>query len=62
MLVIKVDGVDAEPLETRIAGGADVVGLAADAARVGIGAITDDGELGCKENLFALPTRISLSP
>jgi len=56
MLVIEVDGFNAEPSETRLAGGADVLGLATDAAPVRIGAIADDGELGGQEDLLAPST------
>src|SRR5215471_5397701 len=53
MLVIEVDGVDAESIQAGVATGTDILRLTADAANIGIGAIANNGELGSKENFVA---------
>ena len=46
MLVVEVDGVDAEALQAGLAAGAHVVGLAADAAPERVVRVAHDAELG----------------
>src|SRR3977135_2558465 len=54
MLVIKVDVFDAQPLQTSFAGLLHVVGLAVDAAGIGITGIADNSELCGQHDLVAL--------
>src|SRR5579862_1353149 len=54
MLVVEIDMIDAEAAEARIAGLANVVRLAADAARVGIFRIANDAEFSGENDLVAL--------
>src|SRR6266849_10637214 len=54
MLVIEVDVLDAQPLQTSFAGLLHVVGLAADTADVGIARIADNSELCGQHDLVAL--------
>ena len=53
MLVVEVDGFDAEAAQAGFARLAYVVGLAADAARVGIFGIADDAELRGEDDFVA---------
>ena len=53
MLVVKVDGIDAQAAQAGIAGAADVVRFAADAAHRGVCGIADDPELGGQHDLIA---------
>ena len=53
MLVVEVDGFDSETAQAGFAGLADVVGLAADAANVGIFGIADDTELRREHDFVA---------
>ena len=46
MLVVEVDGVEPEPPQAGLAGGAHVLRAAADAALRRVVGITDDAELG----------------
>src|ERR1700682_443139 len=54
MLVIEVNVLDAQPLQTSIAGLLHVVGLTADAAGIRIAGITDNPELCSQHDLVAL--------
>src|ERR1700676_3610627 len=54
VLVIEVDVHDAQPLQTVFAGLPHIVGLAADAADVGITGIADNSELCGQHELVAL--------
>jgi hypothetical protein len=52
VLIVEIDGVDTEALETRIAGGSDVLGSAVQAAaRAGV--LAYDAELGGDDDLVA---------
>src|SRR5205814_7452529 len=52
VLVIKVDDLDAEPLQARLAGRADIIGIALDAEELA-GGSADIAELGGEEHLVA---------
>src|SRR5205823_5300230 len=52
VLIIEIDRVDPEPLEARVAGGADIFGVAAHAEELAIRP-THIGELGGEEDLVA---------
>src|SRR6267378_5397744 len=54
MLVIKVDVFDAQPLQTSLAGSLHIVGLAVDAAGIGIAGIADNSKLCGQHDLVAL--------
>src|SRR5579862_8854042 len=54
MLVVEIDVIDAQAAEAGVAGLADVVGLAVDAARVGIFRIANDSKFGGEDDLIAL--------
>ena len=60
MLVVQIDGVDAQPLQTRLAGAAHVVQLAADRHEISAG-VADVGELGRQEYAVALAFQPSSS-
>ena len=51
MLVIEIDHIDAEPLQARLAGGADIVGSPAHPAEASVGA-AHVSELGGEEHAF----------
>ena len=53
MLVVEVDGVDAEALQAGLAAGAHVLGLAADPAPERVVGIADDAELGGDDDAVA---------
>ncbi len=53
MLVIQIDVIHAQPREAGFAGGLYVLGPAIDAARVRIGRVQADAELGGQEHLIA---------
>jgi hypothetical protein len=53
VLVVQIDRVHAESLETSLAAGTNVFGLAADTADVGISFVADDRELCGEKNLVA---------
>jgi hypothetical protein len=55
VLVVEVDHVDAEPLEAALAGLANVVRRAVDAANHRLGRIADDAELGREHHLARRP-------
>jgi hypothetical protein len=52
VLVVKIDGLDPEPFEASVAGGAHILGTAIDAA-TGAAVLADDAELGGDDDLFA---------
>src|ERR1700693_3098196 len=54
MLVIEVDVLDAQPLQTSFAGLLHIVGLAADAAVTGVAGIADNPELCGQHEFVAL--------
>jgi hypothetical protein len=56
VLVIKVDRLDAEALQARIAAGLHVFGFATDAAQTWIRFIAQDSKFRREENLIALPS------
>ncbi len=51
VLVVEVDDLHNQPLQAGVAGAADMVGVAADASRRGVGRIADDAELGGDDHL-----------
>src|SRR5208282_3180429 len=53
VLIIKIDDINAEPLEAGFATGADVLGLAAHAAHVRVGAVAHDAVLGGQKDFLA---------
>ncbi len=53
MLVVKVDGINAQAAQAGLTGAADVVRFAADASRRGVCGVADDAELGGQHDLIA---------
>jgi len=54
VLVVEVDVIDAETAQAALAGFADIVGFAVDAAGPGIGGVANDAEFGGEDDFVAL--------
>jgi hypothetical protein len=53
VLVVEIDGVDAEALEAGFIRRTDICRLAANGAKRGIGAMANEGKFGSEKNLVA---------
>src|SRR5262245_53059993 len=54
MLIIKIDHVNTQPAQTRLARFADVIRMAADPSVVGPGGVTHDSKLCSDDHMFTM--------
>src|SRR5207244_13541133 len=59
VLIIEIDDIEIEPAQTSFASLLYIIGLAADAAKLRFGWVAQNSELGCDDDLFAMPSQRS---
>src|SRR5438067_546630 len=57
VLIIEIDDIEIEPAQTSFASLLYIIGLAADAAKLRLGWVAQNSELGCDDDLFAMPSQ-----